>query len=203
MKKPMKKTVELELKAHVDDPQACRVRLEALAGEAAAFTKDDAYWFLPEGETARLPSGVRIRQEQHRKPGTGAVSVILAAYKTKERREGIEVNDEREFAISGDTAVFEELLTRLGLSRKIVKNKQGFVWNYGGINAELCEVRGTAAAYTTEKNLGWFLELEILAGDGESGTVEKARSSLLALLRQAGIDGEKIEERYYSELLSL
>ena len=143
---------------------------------------------------------VRVRTET-REGSAGEVSrEVLVSYKVKEVREGLEINDEREFAVSGPDpaagpdaghAVFEELLRRLGLERRAEKHKQGWAWEYRGITAELSLVRG----------LGWFVELEILADNDRGETVADARSRLLALLAELGVAAERIESRYYTELL--
>jgi adenylate cyclase class 2 len=116
--------------------------------------------------------------------------------KTREVREGIEINDEREFAVS-DSACFEELLRRLGLKPGTRKHKQGWAWVFGDIRTELCEVSGL------RRSLGWFLEVEILAEDALAPTVAAARHKLLDLLEKIGIPGSRIEDRYYLELLAL
>jgi adenylate cyclase class 2 len=137
---------------------------------------------------------VRIRRESSRYPEGRTEEKVLVTYKTKEVREGIEINDEREFTVSdGDT--FGELLERLGLKPGVRKHKQGWAWTCGNIHAELCEVSGR------NRNLGWFLELEILADDAETETVAAARKELLGLLARLNVARDCIEERYYSELL--
>jgi adenylate cyclase class 2 len=102
----------------------------------------------------------------------------------------MEINDEREFSVS-DAAAFEDLLRRLGLQKGIEKNKRGWAWNCAGITAELTEVAG----------LGWFVELEIITDDAAEGTVTAARTRLLALLRKIGVKKNRIEPRYYTEML--
>jgi adenylate cyclase class 2 len=102
----------------------------------------------------------------------------------------MEINDEREFSVS-DAAAFEELLRRLGLQKGIEKNKRGWAWNCAGITVDLTEVAG----------LGWFVELEILTDDDTGGTVTAARTRLLALLRKIGVKKDRIEPRYYTEML--
>jgi adenylate cyclase class IV len=113
----MGKNVEIELKLHVEDPQDCRKRLEALAGTGTAFFKDDAYWFPLYGgkspssaDDGLSSSGLRVRREE--REGT---SRIILTFKTKEKREGIEINDEKELETSGDSGVLEELLRRIQL----------------------------------------------------------------------------------------
>jgi adenylate cyclase class 2 len=151
-------------------------------------------------------SGLRVRRER----GQSRVT-----WKRKKKLAECEVNDEHEFAVydggmSGKSGEFEELLALLGLEKRIYKQKQGWVWQYRGITAELCEVSGSvhgeqapegARKGLTLKNLGWFLELEILAAEDSPETVAAAREQLLAFLGQTGIRKENIEDRYYSELL--
>jgi adenylate cyclase class 2 len=190
--------VEIELKAHVADPEALKAAIALLApGNPGAclplsFEKDDCYW-------AAGASGVRIRRESVRRPDGGVEEKVLVTYKSKEVREGIEINDEREFTVS-DEAVFTGLLKRRGLEPGIRKHKQGWAWTYGNIYAELCEVSGMKRS-SPERSLGWFLELEILAEEAGAETVAAARGELLGLLGKLKVGKECIEERYYAEML--
>jgi adenylate cyclase class 2 len=185
--------VEIELKARVDCLQKIKAVLSSFAEYGGEFFKDDAYWFphspSPAG-TAVPPSGIRVRQEQDTLPNGKVRRIIWVTYKAKEVREGIEVNQEREFEVS-DAAAFEELLVRLGLERRSAKKKTGWAWKYEGITAELCQV----------EKLGWFAELEIIAQDAQEATIAAARKRLLDLLERIGIGEDKIETRYYSEML--
>ncbi|MDR3356871.1 MAG: CYTH domain-containing protein [Spirochaetaceae bacterium] len=187
--------IEMEIKARAEKDD-CKKRMETIAGEGTAFVKDDAYWF-PGGETR---SGLRVRREK--KSGK---ETILVTWKKKEQRDGMEINDEKEFAVS-DGTLFEELLYSLGLRKKTLKHKEGFVWKIGGITAELTEVSGIygerADSASGPKNLGWFLELEITSGGAIEETETEAKTRLLALLEKAGIDRSMIEDRYYTELLA-
>jgi adenylate cyclase class 2 len=185
---------EIELKASVEDHEALKDRLSLLAPPDFSFEKDDRYWAAGEGRGGELRSGIRLRRERTARPGGETGEQALATYKIKEVREGIEINDEREFAVS-DPGAFEELLRRLGLEPLTGKHKQGWSWDLEGIHAELCEVSGP------KRSLGWFLELEILAADAEPPTVAAARQKLLALLDRAGVSRTRIEDRYYTELL--
>jgi adenylate cyclase class 2 len=200
-------SLEMEIKARAEK-QDCKKRLETIAGQAAAFVKDDAYWFpgrSGEGSSGGglFRSGLRVRREK--KAGK---ETVLVTWKKKEKRDGMEVNDEKEFTVSRG-ALFEELLYALGLRKKITKHKEGWAWNIDGVTAELAEVSGMytkPSDFTqtdppdsprggTLKTLGWFLELEIL--DDETD----ARRRLLEVLAKAGIGEAGIENRYYSELL--
>ncbi|MDR2079414.1 MAG: class IV adenylate cyclase [Treponema sp.] len=178
--------IEIELKAWVDNPEACKNILSLLAGPPLSFEKADSYWFFR--KTAdRPPPGIRIRRERS---GGKEEPATRISYKSKEVREGIEVNNEREFTVS-DGAAFEEFLARLGFERDMEKHKRGWAWICGDITAELCELR----------SLGWFAELEILADNDGPETVAAARKRLLELLGKIGIGEDKIESRYYTELL--
>jgi adenylate cyclase class 2 len=131
--------IEIELKAWADDPRrsapACAPK-ESLWG---AYVKDDEYWKDSGGPGGReLGSGVRIRRLSA--PGAGPDAVVN--FKRKEVRDGMEVNDEREFSVS-DVEVFAELLRRLGLEPWIRKRKVGEAWNLDGITAELSLVVGS------------------------------------------------------------
>ena len=187
-------SIEIELKAWVDDAASARKALALFAVKAGDFDKDDAYWLPvprlgpvtpaspdPHRAALTLGSGVRIRKE-------GATAIIN--YKNKEVRSGIEVNDEREFEVS-DVQAFEGLLQRLGLAVHLRKRKRGEAWRAGEILIELAEVEG----------LGLFVEIEILAESDGEAIVESARERLLAVLDRLGVDRRRIESRYYSEML--
>jgi adenylate cyclase class 2 len=180
--------VEIELKARVNNPEACKNALSLLAGPPRFFEKADFYWFPRKtADQNGDPPGIRIRREAY---GGDEEPETRISYKSKEVREGIEVNHEREFMVS-DGAAFEGFLVRLGLEKGAEKTKRGWAWIHGDITAELCEVAP----------LGWFAELEILADNDRPETVAAARKRLLELLGKIGIGEDRIESRYYTELL--
>lgn len=178
---------EIELKAWVDDPEGTSLRISGFAEERGLFLKEDAYW-RPliggrpgDGPAPNLGSGVRIRRE-------GAAATVN--FKRKEVRSGMEVNDEREFRVS-DADAMGELLSRLGLGVWIRKRKSGRAWDWEGMTIELSEIEG----------LGTFVELEILSERDDAATVAAARSRLLEGLRRCGVGEDRIEGRYYTEML--
>ena len=208
----MAKTAEIELKVHVGNPKECKERITGFAGKGTAISKDDAYWFTP--AALRYFSGLRVRHET-----IGKSIKTLVTWKNKEKRGGIEVNDEHELEVSGGED-FEELLALLGLEKQTVKHKQGWSWRYGEITVELFEVSGYTNKLETSKlevkknpkksfpakpeqtkKIGWFLELEIIAAENSESTVTAARDKLFALLKKTGIGEEYLESRYYTELL--
>ncbi|HCM27464.1 MAG: hypothetical protein A2Z99_05765 [Treponema sp. GWB1_62_6] len=192
--------IEIELKAWVEDADAVRRALALFAVKEGEFDKDDAYWLpappagtdagtltgvpgsgMGTGLGSGLGSGVRIRRE-------GAKAVVN--YKRKEVRAGIEVNDEREFEVS-DAPAFEGLLGRLGLALDIRKRKRGEAWRDGEVLIELADIEG----------LGLFVEIEILAGSDAAAVVQAVRTRLLTVLDRIGVARERIESRYYTEML--
>ncbi len=181
--------IEIELKAWVDDPPAARQAIAAFAAAVRTYRKDDAYWRgqAGTGPAARgaLGSGVRVRREDL------SASGATVNFKRKEVRDGIEVNDEREFEVS-DAEIFGELLGRLGLAVWMRKRKTGEAWEAEGVTIELSEVEG----------LGTFVELEILAERDDPATVAEARARLLSVLKRIGIPQSRIEARYYTEMLA-
>ncbi|MDR3356521.1 MAG: CYTH domain-containing protein [Spirochaetaceae bacterium] len=199
---------EIELKAWVDDRETVERRIGELADLTADFRKEDRYWVPDSSVAARRAapvSGVRVRRETVTARDGSTESFTLVTYKTKEVRNGLEINEEKEFSLKappesqsradGEEAAvraFEELLGRLGLVPGMSKKKEGRAWKYGSITVELSEL----------DRLGCFLELEILTDNGSAETVELARESLLGLLALIGIKKDRIETRYYNEMLA-
>jgi adenylate cyclase class IV len=52
------------------------------------------------------------------------------------------------------------------------------------------------------RELGWFLELEILAPDDHEAVIARYREELLSLLEKLEIPPEKIEKKPYTEMLA-
>jgi adenylate cyclase class 2 len=211
--------VEIELKTRVHDPDRVKKRLSGLGIYDGAYEKDDAYWTVhnPEGQGGKSaeapsapirntgghsfpslpPSGVRVRRETNTTEDGAVSNLNLVTYKIRELRDGVEINDEREFEISNGE-VFEDLLGRLGLSPGIRKNKQGWAWRVRGPAGPGAEIR---AELSDVKSLGWFLELEILVPEGDEKTIALCRENLFSLLEKLEIPREDIESRPYTEML--
>jgi adenylate cyclase class 2 len=187
---------EIELKARVDDPEAVKKRLSGLGVWGGSYIKEDCYWNGAENST--LPaSGLRVRREDRILPDGTTAAACVVTFKTKEKRDGIEVNEENEFTAS-DGGVFSSLLPRLGLHEDYHKRKTGEVWMVdGGITAELAQVGDC------RRSLGFFLEIEIISDRSDPDTVRAARASLFKLLADCGLGEDRIEPRYYAEMLRL
>ena len=188
--------IEIELKAHVADSQAIKLLLSEKAQYLGAFEKEDSYWFPKESSSESSSDAYsgqkkfRIRKEKLVSPEGIEKSAYMVGYKRKEVRDGIEINDEQEFEARPSETV-EEFFRELGLEPRVSKRKRGWAYSLNGITAELVHVEG----------LGWFVELEILE-DGKLGeSFEVAKTRLLDLLFNLGIDKKSIESRYYTEML--
>jgi adenylate cyclase class 2 len=193
--------VEIELKVRLDGPEPVKQRLSSLGTYRRSYEKSDVYWVAEKKSPSGLPpSGVRIRREiATGQEGRGSESALVT-YKIREMRDGVEINDEREFAVAGagqdaeGAKVFEDLLERLGLEPGIRKEKRGWAWTLDGQPPVLAEL-------SLVKNLGWFLELEILAEDRDEQTITESRNRLLSLLETLDIPPERIEKRPYTAML--
>jgi len=173
---------EVELKAHVTEPQVMRQRIMALHGISGerAEHKDDIYFSLPQGEPL-----FRLRLE-------GEHTVLTRKEKTMDSS-GVEVNHELEFTSSADNFdICVEFFTSLGYVEYVRKQKNGWIWKFQDMTIELIEV----------SLLGWFVEIEILLEtEGSSNKIAEARTKLLALLETLRIPRESIEKRYYMDMI--
>ncbi|MCL2205067.1 MAG: class IV adenylate cyclase [Treponema sp.] len=186
---------EIELKAHVYDNESMKKVLMEKATYSCAFKKEDTYWALTEStqNPSCLPapvSKIRLRKELMTFPDGSKKETTLATYKVKEITDGIEVNEEIEFAVTPDNE-FERLLGAFGFAPEIRKRKCGWAFVSGEIKIELAEV----------EKLGFFIELEILSMHANENMIIAAKEKLLALLDDLGVNRDAIESRYYSQML--
>jgi adenylate cyclase, class 2 len=192
--------IEIELKARVKDGARNVEALKRLLSEKAeylyAFEKDDTYYF-PSSPSNIPRSGIRLRGESKTFPDGTVKKAAYVTYKAKEVRDGIEVNDEKEFEVRSSRyssiVVFDEFLKLAGLGPGLSKHKRGWAFSKDEINAELLEV----------EKLGWFLEMEIVVDNVEKDImmIEEKKKRLMEFLSELGIEKDAIESRYYSEML--
>lgn len=177
----MKNTREIECKAWVDYPEIIRNKLRELYTYRTSYTKNDTYYRFP----GRKES-FRIR---HQENGT------IVTMKKKSRQNGFENNLEIEFSVS-DTGNFMRFIGEFHCPVYVKKIKRSEVYTAEGLTVELSHV----------ETLGWFLEIEKLviskAGEENRDEQRTAREEILAILRDLQISEEKIEERYYTELIT-
>jgi len=196
--------IEIELKARLDDYELVKKRLSLVGDYCRSYKKSDSYWRPANGVIAAdsamsVPAtGVRVRRESCIDADGAAHESILATYKIKEISDGIEVNHESEFTVS-DAVPFEELLSRFSLRNSIRKEKEGWAWT---IPSQTAGQSPILAELSLVAGLGWFLEIEIMAGDDSEKTVEESRGRLFALLEKLDIPKERIETRPYTVMLA-
>ena len=189
--------MEIELKARLLGPLLGQIekKLDEMGAFEGEYEKADSYWLPAKGILPGFPAyGIRVRREQALSPTADEPARALVTVKNKDIVDGIEANEEREFGVS-DAALFEELARDMGFCMARSKVKRGRVWlvREDGLNvrAELWQVR----------DLGHFLELEIIAEDAEAQAQERCRKALHALLERLGVSRECIEARPYLALL--
>lgn len=171
--------VEVELKAHVDNPDTLRARLRREGTPRRSYLKLDEYYGPGSSlETARY----RLRHDGDQ---------FICTFKEKRIHAGIEENRETEFTVS-DGVAFRMLLQSLGLRQVITKRKEGSSFLVDGTLVELSHV----------EHLGWFVELERLLPDtADAAAVSEARDQLRALLARLEIPESSLESRSYNRMI--
>lgn len=176
---------EVEIKAWVDDPEGLRARVAARYVQKGSYTKEDVYFRLPSTGSGTGPDGpieFRLRLDN-------AKAIVTA--KRKHVVEGIEVNDEMEYEVS-DGPSFERFAEYLGAKVFARKRKVGERYAAGEATIELSHVEG----------LGDFIEIEWLLEGPSEEEILTARKGVSSLLEGLEIPREKIEPRYYTEMLA-
>lgn len=179
--------IEVELKAHISDPEAVAARVAAFATPVGGFEKFDAYWHGPDWRLSRGTKGFRVRTE-------GGDTIVT--FKSKRCEGGVEINREREFSVS-DPAALDELLFRLGCEPFYTKRKRGRRFEL----KEPGQSHPTSIEILELEGLGHFIEIEALLESEEPSAVALAQGEIKGILARAGVDEAEIESRYYSELL--
>lgn len=173
--------IEIELKAHLESLEAgCqKVRSAIAVDKESTYLKSDSYFINPvQPEITEF----RLRESGDRK---------LVTKKVKTLTDGIEVNDEIEFEIS-DAESFKKFAELSGYQIGIRKVKKGVAFHSGDFLLEVSDIEG----------LGAFIEIELMLPDEASPSkIEAARERILTLLDSLSISREKIESRYYTDLL--
>jgi len=167
--------IEVETKAHIEDPESMRKKLRNIATFDHRFEKRDIYFAHP-GSVKTL---FRLRHEDN---------VSTVTYKQKTREKGIEVNREHEFSVS-DEQTFLGFCEYLGYIKYIEKHKTGDLFSYKQASIELTYV----------DDLGWFIEIECIVED--ESEINTSREKIRSILSDLEIRDDRIEERYYVEML--
>ena len=194
---------EIELKAWVDDVPATENKLNEFAKYIGLTEKHDTYWRKKNTEI-----GIRIRQE------TG--KPIIATWKQKNLKDGnVEINTEREFVIGSTEFIndtipndknaeslknaldtFESFLQTSDFEISLQKYKSTKTWQHKTEEFDLITIE---ISYV--ETLGHFIEIEILSEKNDDETISMAQNCLHETLQKCGINKDRIETRYYWQLL--
>ena len=194
---------EIELKAWVDDIPATENKINEFAKYIGLTEKRDTYWRKKNTEI-----GIRIRQE------TG--KPIIATWKQKNLRQNeFEVNTEREFIIGStdfakdtipnkknETSLksalsnFEDFLKTSDFEISLQKYKSTKTWHHKTEEFDLITIEISYVEF-----LGHFIEIEILSEKNDDETISMAQNCLHETLQKCGINKDRIETRYYWQLL--
>jgi len=168
---------EIEIKAWVEEPEALRKLLGESYSYVRSYVKEDTYFQFPgKKETFRL----RKQGEEN-----------IVTMKKKYREHGIEENLETEFTVS-DGDAFENLVFEIGCSVYVKKRKTTDAFDADGITVELSSV----------DKLGWFVEIEKLVHSENWEDKDSAKEEIMKIFDFLNIPREKVEPRYYTEMLT-
>lgn len=171
-------SLEIEIKAWVDDFDDILQRLKERYNFVKEFHKDDRYYRGIDHSTDES-RGIRIRKQGDE---------YIVTYKERSHQDKVEVNLEKEIIID-DRDNFEYILNALGYKPEIEKVKVGYHFEESGINIELSTIKG----------LGDFIEIEIIEDDETN--IDDAKKKIFKILDELCISREKIEDRYYTQML--
>ncbi len=181
---------EVEVKAHVDDWKSLKERIDSLYGKAEDVNKSDLYFALP-GE---IHQALRIRNNK------GVLELT-----TKRMSSDSLSEDNIEYEVMTDISQEQTAISFfecLGYEKYFRKIKSGWEWMVDSIHVELMEVSGYSYREKgEERNVGWFLELEILLPPTLKVDLREKQKSLYDLLSRLGISEDKIETRSYRSMI--
>jgi len=176
-------SVEIELKARIQNREDVESRLAKCMRLMGKIDKRDEYWEVSSKDPLH-PEIFRFRVRKE--PGHTTIT-----FKDKSFDGDIEINREFEFGIDNE-AVFKIFVERLQGRFVYRKQKIGTRWeSETGIVAEVVEVAP----------LGLFLEVECVCNTQDALAQEEAKCQLYDVLEWCGIPRRALEPRPYSQLL--
>jgi adenylate cyclase class 2 len=168
--------LEVEAKAHLDDPERIISSIIELGGREIYFTvQRDTYYRHPNRDFAQTDEALRIREEEGRSFITYKGPKLDAETKSREELE-VPLVDPQDLG---------GLLLRLGFEPVAVVEKRRRGYLVGTLEVCVDEVKG----------LGHFLEVEARGCED----LDEGRERVLGLLESLGLD--RMERRSYLELL--
>ncbi|MBN2617339.1 MAG: class IV adenylate cyclase [Spirochaetales bacterium] len=171
-------SIEVEIKAWVDDFNKVYQLLHDNFEFKCEYLKEDTYYRGINSITNEIKE-IRVRKDN--------LNSIIT-YKERSLHENIEVNTEKEFHVD-NVDDFIYVLQSIGFKPFISKIKKGFKFVYNNINLELSHV----------DKLGDFIEIESIEKSKEN--IAKAKKEIFRLLDILKVDRNRVEKRYYIEML--
>ena len=171
-------SIEIEIKAWIDDFETILKKLKENFEFVKEYYKEDIYLDGINSIT-KTREEVRIRK---------VCNEYIVTYKERSHIDKVEVNVEKEFNVDNKDN-FLYLINKLGYYKYIEKVKEGFYFKSNNINIEISHVH----------NLGDFIEIEYIADDKKM--VDFATNEIYKILDKLNITRDKIEEKYYVEML--
>jgi adenylate cyclase class 2 len=171
---------EVEIKAHLDDPDLIETRLIQLGAILQkTIHQSDNYFQHPIRNFAQTDEAIRIRMSENNAYLTYKGPKIDSSSKT---REEIEVEMQ-------EPDKLEAILKKIGFSSvaRVIKSRKCYFLE--DIKISLDKIEG----------LKFFIELELEVSN--EAAISNARNRLVSLIKQLGIPSEKLERRSYLELL--
>lgn len=180
------KQIEIEIKARVSDKEKVLAVLNSIAEFKKKYFKKDFYYAKRESiktNTIDIKELIRLRLEN------GSYTFCK---KIRNIVNSTEVNEERELKFSKRRArdIIKFLDTILDYQLLIVKEKKGKSFKYKGALIELSSI----------KNLGDFVEIEIIEDDTSSIDLESRIRNLKNILSDIYLNENDIETRPYLDL---
>lgn len=185
---------EIELKAHVDDVDTVLSIIRNTRGVNHECFQEKRDIYL--SNHLNQPS-CRVRLERKGSDTDHLKDTVIITVKEKKSNNGIEVNDEIE--IDSDGSNFESavrIFEVLGYKPVLLKDKKGYSFILDKFKFPLhIEVLEVAP-------LGWFLEMEFTPeNELDNEEIENIKLDLLSALKMFGIQENKIEQRFYHDML--
>lgn len=181
---------EIEAKAHITpfEKDSLIQKFNKMYGTSKSEIKKDAYFEDEDGTHSR------IREEG---------GEYIYTKKRQSMKGSIEVNDEDEKILSeSQKDVYIQTHKIL-----LFKSKQGYIWTTAiqngtesyQMNIEIVKVEGQYKD-KAHRDLGWFLEVELLIPNADTITIEWGTKTINAFFKDHALD-LKIEKRKYMEML--
>lgn len=171
-------SIEVEIKAWVDDFKALKRVLDSRYKLDREYEKEDVYLKGIDSITQEEKE-IRLRK-------VGEQSIVT--FKERSHQGKVEVNIEKEFAVDNGKN-FLYTMEQLGFIPYIRKNKKGYCYKENSINIELSHV----------EKLGDFIEIEYITDCDTK--VDDAKNSIFKILDDLKIPRDKIEDKFYVEML--